>query len=107
MKTKLVKLTYTLSANKKDTNLTEEHYKVTKETEKMFFLENEDGKTTKQNKSVLDDIKVELETSSIVRLRLWCNEKDLKKSRKLLTTQLKDIVMTWSKSTKSMLDQLK
>lgn len=106
MKTKAVKIVYTLCDNKKNTSITEEVYNITKETEKMIFLSNE-TRGTKQLKSAIGDIVVEIESSTMVRLRVWCYEKDVAKTKKLLKQQLSDLVTTWNKSTKNMLSQLK
>lgn len=106
MKNKAVKIVYTLCDNKKDTCITEDVYNVVKETEKMIFLENKNRKT-KQLKSAIGDIVVELESSTTVQLRVWCYEKDVAKTKKLLKQQLSDLVTTWNKSTKNMLSQLK
>lgn len=102
------KITVELQANKSKIAKSEVEYKVTKETEKMIYLESENHKT-KQLKDVLGTIKMSVNNPSHISVTAWCdaNTKDVARTHKDIKTHIQTELDLMAHDIQKMSSQLK
>lgn len=106
MKPKIFKIERVLDAKKENSYQTITEYEVTKETERMFFLQS-DKHRTRQLKTVLEEVHLKCPTPNHIRIETWCWDTDLRKVKGEVTKLLKITVEDMKTKVLKLSSQLK